>query len=235
MHRLVGDAGAVGDVGDQVHRQEQADDLLDGAEDDPAGSGEEHPGPPAALVLRRLRRHEAQVVVLLGDLGDERQTHAGGQQRRAEVEALDAVLTLVGEELADRLGMAHDQVDERRDHQDQPQRRRPDLKCGKHFHAVDDQREDDERRRRVADPQRDAEPEFEALGHDRALEGEEDEGERREDDVGDHRAVVAEAAAAGDQVEVDVVSRRVVGDREIRSAITTTAKIRMPHSAFVVP
>ena len=110
--------------------------------------------------------------------------------------------------------MADHQVDERRDHQDQPQRRGPHLQRGEHLHAVDDQREDDQRRRRVADPQRDAEAEFEALGHDRALEREEDEGERREDDVGDHRAVVAEAAAAGDQVEVDVVARRVVGHRE---------------------
>ena len=107
--------------------------------------------------------------------------------------------------------MADDEVDERRDHQDQPQRGGPDLKRGKHFHAVDHQREDDERRRGIAEPQRYAEPEFEALRHDRAFEREEDEGERREDDVGDHRAVVAEAAAAGDQVKVDVVARRVVG------------------------
>ena len=57
-------------------------------------------------------------------------------------------------------------------------------------------------------------PELQALGHDRALEGEEDEGERREDDVRQHRAVVAEAGAAGDQVEVDVVPGRVVGQRE---------------------
>ena len=127
---------------------------------------------------------------------------------------MHAVLALVGEELADRLGMADDEVDERRDHQDQPQRRRPDLQCGKHFHPVDDQREDDQGRRRIAEPQRYAEAELEALRHDRALEREEDEGERREDDVGDHRAVVAEAAAAGDQVEVDVVARRVVGHRK---------------------
>ena len=110
--------------------------------------------------------------------------------------------------------MADDQVDERRHHQDEPQRRRPHLQRRQHLHAVDDQREDDQRGRRVAEPQRDAEAELQALGHDRALEGEEDEGERREDDVGDHRPVVAETAAAGDQVQVDVVSGGVIRDGE---------------------
>jgi hypothetical protein len=52
------------------------------------------------------------------------------------------------------------------------------------------------------------------MGHDRALEGEEDEGERREDDVRDDRAVVPEAGAAGDQVEVEVVAGGVVRQRE---------------------
>lgn len=36
-----------------------------------------------------------------------------------------------------------------------------------------------------------------ALSHDRALQGKEDERERGKDDVGDHRAVVAETATAG--------------------------------------
>ena len=83
-------------------------------------------------------------------------------------------------------------------------------------HPVHDEREDDDRRDRVADPERDAEPELEALGHDRALEREEDERECSEDDVRDHRPVVAEPAAAGDEVEVEVVARGVVGQREAR-------------------
>ena len=215
MHRLVGDRRAVGDVGDDVDGEEQPDDLLDRAEDHPARAGQDHGAPPAPGVLRRPRRHEPQVVDLLGDLGDQRQAHAGGQHHRAEVGPPCAVLALVGEEGADRLGVADQQVDERDHHQDQPERRGPQLELGQHLHAVDHQREDDQRRDRV--PRATAgcpRPELQPLGHDRALEGEEDEGEGREDDVGDHRAVVAEAAAAGDQVEVDVVARGVVGERE---------------------
>ena len=116
--------------------------------------------------------------------------------------------------MRDRLGVAHQQVGERRDHQHQPQRRGPQLQLRQQRHPVHHQREDDDRRRRVAEPERHPEPQLQTLGHDRAFEGEEDEGERREDDVGDHRAVVAEAAAAGDQVEVEVVPRGVVGERE---------------------
>ncbi len=110
--------------------------------------------------------------------------------------------------------MAEHQIHEWRDHQDQPQRGGPDLQRGKDFHAVDDQGEDDDGGQRITHPQRDAESELKALRHDGALEGEEDERERREDDVGDHRAVIAEAAAAGDQVQIDVVPRRVVRERE---------------------
>ena len=152
VHRLVGDRGAVGDVGDEVDGEEQPDDLLDRAEDDPARTGEDDRGPPAARVLRGLGRHEAQVVDLLGDLRDQRQAHAGGQHHRAEVGGAVAVLALVGEELRDRVGVADQQVDERRHHQDQPQRRGPDLQLGQHLHPVDDQREDDQRGRRVAEP-----------------------------------------------------------------------------------
>ena len=180
----------------------------------PARPGQHDRGPPAAGVLRRLGRHEPQVVDLLGDLRDERQAHAGRQEHRAEVEGAVAVLTLVGEELRDRLGVADQQVDERRHHQQQPQRRGPQLQLAQQRHPVHDEREDDDRGRGVAEPQWHTQTQFEALGHDRALEGEEDERERREDDIRDHRAVVAEAAAPGDEVQVQVVAGGVVGQRE---------------------
>jgi len=57
-------------------------------------------------------------------------------------------------------------------------------------------------------------PELEALRHDRALEGEEDEGEGREDDIGDHGSVVSETRTSGDEVEIHVVSGGVIGQRE---------------------
>ncbi len=216
VHRLVGDAGSVDDVGDQVHGEEEADDLLEGTEDDPAGAGEKHCGPPASGVLGSLGRHEAQVVDLFGDLRDERETDSGREHHRSDVDALAVgpVLTAVGEELPDRVGIADHQVHERQYHQDEPHRGGPDLKFGKGFHAVDDQRDDHDGRDRVPDGQRDAQPQFESLRHDRTFEREEDERERREDDVGDDRSVVAETASTRDQVEVDVVTGRIVGKRK---------------------
>ena len=105
VHRLVRNRRAVGDVGDQVHRQEQPDDLLDGAEDHPARAGQEHrTSTNCARSPGVLRRHEAQVVDLLGDLGDQRQAHARGQQHRAEVRRAVALLALVGEEVATESG-----------------------------------------------------------------------------------------------------------------------------------
>jgi hypothetical protein len=95
-------------------------------------------------VLRRLGRHEAQVVDLLGDLGDQREADAGGEEDRAEVRGALAVLALVGDERADRVRVADQQVDERQHHQDQPQRRRPELQLGQQGHPVDHEREDDQ-------------------------------------------------------------------------------------------
>ncbi len=127
VHRLVGDAGTAHNIGDQVHGQKQSNDLFDRAEEHPARPGQDQPGPPVALILRSHRRHEAQVVVLFGNLRNQRQADACSQQGRTEVETSLAALTGVGEELADRLRVTDDQIDERRDHQNEPQGSRPDL------------------------------------------------------------------------------------------------------------
>jgi hypothetical protein len=124
---LVGHVGGLHRVGDQVHGQEQPDDLLERPEEHPAGSGQDHRGPPAPRVLRCAGRHEPQVVDLLGDLRDQRQAHARGQHHRAEAGRTLPGLALVGEELAHRLRVTDHQVAERRDHQHQPQRSRPQL------------------------------------------------------------------------------------------------------------
>jgi hypothetical protein len=132
-------------TGDEVHREEQPDDLLDGAEDHPPRTGEEHGAPPLPRVLGSLRRHEPQVVDLLGDLGDEREADTGGEEDRPEAGRAVAVLALVGEEGRDRVGVAEQEIAERQDHEDQPQRGGPELQLRQHLHAVDDQREDDQR------------------------------------------------------------------------------------------
>jgi len=175
--------------------------------------GEQHRRPPPARVLRGLGWHEAEVVDLLGDLRDQRQGDTGSQHHRPEVHALP-VLAGVGEKRSHRVRMAHDEVHERHDHQHQPQRRRPYLQLGQRPHAVNDQWDDHQGRGGITQPQRDVQAELKTLGHDRAFECEENEGEGREDDVRDDGTVIPEAATPGDQIQVDVVPRCVVGQRE---------------------
>jgi LuxR family maltose regulon positive regulatory protein len=64
VHGLGGDR--VADVADDVEGQERTAELLQRAEDDPARPGRDHRHPPATIGLLRPRRHEAQVVDLLG-------------------------------------------------------------------------------------------------------------------------------------------------------------------------
>ena len=84
VDRFDGDVRALAEDRDHVDRQEDADDLLDRTEDDPARATADHRGPPGLPVGGGLRRHEAQVVDVLGDLGGQREADAGGEHHRGE-------------------------------------------------------------------------------------------------------------------------------------------------------
>ena len=201
-------------LGEDVDGQEDTDGLLERAEHDPSGARHHHGRPPGAPVLRGPGRHEAQIVDLFADLRDQRQTHARAQQHRGGVDPAVAVGALVREEGVHRSGVGGDQIEQRSHHQQQPDRGRPDLKLAQRLHPEDDQGNHHAGRQHIAQPQGQPEAQFQALRHDRAFEGEEDEGEAGEDDAGQDRAVVAEARTPGDEVQVDVVARRVVGEGE---------------------
>lgn len=99
-----------------------------------------------------------------------------------------------------------------RDHQHDPDRLGPHLELGQQGHAKDDERNDDQGHDQVAHGQGYPEGELEGLGHDRSLEGEEDEREAGVDERRDRRAEVPEPCASGEQVHVDRVLGRVVSD-----------------------
>ncbi len=202
------------ELGEDVDREEHADGLLERAQHHPAGPGHDHGRPPGALVRLGLGRHEAQIVDLLADLRDQREAHARAEQHGRGVYTALTVGAGVGEEAVDGAGIGGDEIDQRADHQQQPDRRRPHLELAQRLHAVDHQRDHHERGDQVAEPERQSEADLEALGHDRAFECEEDEGEAGEDDTGEDRTEVAEAGTAGDEVQVDVVAGPVVGQRE---------------------
>ncbi len=103
---------------------------------------------------------------------------------------------------------------ERQDVEPDPQRLGDDLEAADPRHAVGDQRNHRDGADDVADGQRNAEADLERRRHDRGFDGEQDEGEGGVDQRGDGRADVAEAGAAGQQVDVDAVARGVARHRQ---------------------
>ncbi len=100
------------------------------------------------------------------------------------------------------------------DVQNDPHRLRPQLEPADQRDAVGDQRNDDDRADEIADRARDAEAHLQRGRQDHGLDREEDEGEGGVDQRGDGRADVAEAGAAGQQVDVDAAFGGVIGDRQ---------------------
>ena len=106
--------------------------------------------------------------------------------------------------------------DQRQQAQDDPDRLRPDLEAADQPDPVDDQRDHRAGAEQIADAEGQPEAELQRQGHDRRLDGEEQEGEARVDQRRDGRAEIAEAGAAGQQVHVDPVAGGVDRDRRRR-------------------
>ena len=103
---------------------------------------------------------------------------------------------------------------DRQDVEADPQGLGDELEAADARHAVGDQRDHRDGADDVADGQRNAEAQLERRRHDRGFDGEEDEGEGGVDQRGDGRADIAEAGAAGEQVDVDAVARGVARHRQ---------------------
>ncbi len=201
---------------EREHGEERAGQDLEGAEDDPAGPGGDQrrpPGKPAALALAR---QEAEEVDLLADLRDQREDdrRRGAEQQQVEGAVRRAVLARVAGPVLDREHALRADEDEGQDLQHDPERLGPELEAADEGDAVGDQRDHQQGADQIADAERHAEAHLQRQRHDRRLDREEDEGEGRIDQRGDGRADIAEAGAAGEQVDVDAVFGGVIGDRQ---------------------
>jgi hypothetical protein len=98
--------------------------------------------------------------------------------------------------------------------QHRPDRLGPELKPADEGDAVRHQRDDHERANDVTGKQRNAEAHFQGKRHDRRLDGKEQECEGRVDQRRNGRADIAEPGAAGEEIDIDAVLGRVVGDRQ---------------------
>ena len=206
-----GDAVLMREIG-----QERARQQLQRAEHDPARPGREQRGPAPEPVARALRRQEAEEVDLLADLRNQRQHDRGGGAEQHEVEAGGAALRSADEAgpSLERIRAIGRDEDEGQDVQHHPDRLRPELKAADEGDAVRHQRDDHQGANDVADGERHAEAFLQRHRHDDGFDGEEDEGEGGVDQRGDGRADIAEPGAAGQQVDVDAVFRRVIADRQ---------------------
>ena len=200
---------------DGQERQQRAAEHLGDAEQDPARAGDQHAEVPAPPVLGRFGRHEAQEIDLLADLRDQRHAHrrGGAESQHVEVAVL-AIATGVVEQLRQQFGLLVQDGDERQRHQDQPHRLRQHLDAADQGHAVGHQRNHHQCADHVAEVERQAEIQFQRVGHDGRLQREQDERERRIDERRDGGTDVAEAGATGEQIHVHAIVGGVVADRQ---------------------
>lgn len=207
----IGQAGA---ALDRQQGEQGSGQHLEDAEHDPAGTGDQHAQVPAECGLA-LRRHEAQEVDLFADLGDQGHADGGRGTKSEHVEAAMAALcTAEVQQLGRQLRALHQDRDEGQGHQPEPERLGQHLDAADQGHAMRHQRHHHQRAGQVAEPQGQAEVQFERIGHDGRFQREQDEGERGVDEGRDGRADIAEAGAAREQVHVDAVARRIVADRQ---------------------
>src|SRR5215210_1001368 len=200
---------------DQLERQERPADLLQRPQHDPTRPSRQHRRPPPEAVPLRLLRHEAQVVRLLPDLGDQGERDAGGDPEGEHVEpGAGPLFPSVARPGRERAGVLQGDGDERERYEHEPQRLRPHLELCQQRHPKDYQRYDHERGDYVGDPDRYPGKQRDRLTHNDCFEREEDERETRVDERGYGRAQVPEPRPTREQVHVYVVAGRVVGYRD---------------------
>ncbi len=184
------------------------------------GPAEQIGDPPAAGFASVLaaRRQESQEVDLFADLRDQREHDRRGRAEQKQVEgSLHCFVSSAAETASIQRNddqSCHGDEDEGQKMQHNPDRLRPELEAADEGDAMGHQRNDDQRTEDIADDERHAETHLQRQRHDRRFDGEEEECERRVDQRGDRRADIAEPRAAGQQVDVDAIGGRVIGDRQ---------------------
>ncbi len=198
---------------DGEERQERACQHLENAGNDPAGTSRKVGSPPAAAALI-ARRQKPQKIDLFADLSDQREYDGRSGAEQDEIERLSLRARDPGKcrPSLERPDVGKCDKGERKEMQADPDRLRPKLQAADEGDAVRHERNDDQRAQHVACEQRNAEAHLQRKRHDRGFDGEEQKGERGVDQRRDRRSDVAEAGAAGEQVDVDAIGRGVIGD-----------------------
>ena len=177
----------------------------------PAGSAGSPPARRSAAAARTRRRRRCRTAAKLND-------------RRVA-----AACPAKWVHCVERLGSLPRDESERQELQDEPDRLRRDLHPADEADAVDDDRDDHQRADRCSRAHSGMPKHIsQRQRHDRGFDRKEEERERRVDQRGDRRADVAEARAAGEQVDVHAVAwrrSRLIG-RPVRNISAPTTQDR---------
>lgn len=202
------------------HHEEGTGEQLRHADDDPAGARQENRNAVAQAALP-FGRQETQEVHLFADLRHQRQNDGGGRAEFHQIEIRDRSrraggVVNTGKGAPEIVFFPVQQGDEheRQDVEDDPEGLGDDLETADEPHAMGNERNDHDGRDDVADPERNAERQFQRAGHDRRFDGEEHEGEGGIDQRGDGGADITEARAARQKIDVDAVTDGVTADRQ---------------------
>jgi len=203
------------------HDEKRSGQQFRRAHHHPAGAGEK----PHELLGQRLRlavgRQEAQEIHLFADLRHQRQDDGGGRPEHRQIERRDGaefarLVALAGEAQPEIefFPVGKGDEDKRQDVEHDPDGLGQQLEFRDQPHAMRHQRNDGHRADDVAQPQRDAEGQLQRPGHDRGLDGKQDEGEAGIDQRRHRRAKIAEPRSAGQKIDIDAVLDGIAGNRD---------------------
>ncbi len=166
-------------------------------------------------------RQKAQEIDLFADLRHQSQNDGRGCAEFHEIEIRDGAgragrMVNAGKGAPEIVFLPVHQgdEDEGQDVEDDPEGLGDDLETADKPHAMGDERNDHDGGDDVADPERNAERQFQRAGHDRRLDGKEHEGEGGVNQRGNGGADVTEACAACQQIDIDAVADGITADRQ---------------------
>src|SRR5206468_718695 len=139
--------------------------------------------------------------------------HTGGCAEREPIEsAIRSGVTRIGRPCGHGTRFPIENEYKGKYQQDRPNGLRPLLQLVDQRYAVERERDDDERADQVPRDHVQSNTYFQSLRHDGGFEREEYERERGIDQGGDRRTDVSESGAAGQEINIDICSARVVCD-----------------------
>ena len=165
-------------VGNGQPRQQCTAQHLEHAQHHPARTAHQHPHPPAALIGCSFDGHKAKVVGLFAHLGHQGNAHRKRRTKQGQTESCcRSFIPFVMHNTRKRTRIKHKHINKRNDQHHQPQWLGPDLQATDGRDPVGHQRNHHQRADQIAPTRRNAQRQFQRVGHDGRLQRKENEGE----------------------------------------------------------